>query len=280
MLKVKDLSFRYSRRGRNVIDGLSLSLPEGGIYGLLGSNGAGKSTLLYLISGMLTPLAGCVTLDGTDTRLRRPATVSDLMLLPEEFELPAMSLEEYIRVNAPFYPRFSRQDMERNLSRFDLDPGLRLNALSMGQKKKAALSFALACHTRVLLLDEPTNGLDIPAKGAFRRCVAENVTDDTLCLISTHQVRDIGQILDHLLIMERSCILLDQPMAEVERRLAFVDTSDAAIAARALYSQKGFGGVSAILPNDGSVQTEVNLEMLFQFATEHPDMIQNIFNQK
>ncbi len=170
MLDIQNVSFAY-RKSSPVISDFSLSLAPGGIYGLLGRNGAGKSTLLYLIAGLLTPAKGQVLFNGADTRLRLPSTVSDIFIVPEEFNLPNISLSRYLSINSRFYPRFSHEDLKKHLDTLDLDGDLHLGALSMGQKKKAFMSFALACNTPLLLLDEPTNGLDIPGKSRFRKFI-------------------------------------------------------------------------------------------------------------
>lgn len=280
MINVNNVSFSYGRGKAPVLSDFSLNFGESGIYGLLGSNGVGKSTLLYIICGMLTPDSGEASYLGINTRRRLPMVVKDVMLVSEEFDLPHISLSEYVRITAPFYPNFSQEDMERNLRHFELEGDLNLGKLSMGQKKKAILAFAFACHTRVLLMDEPTNGLDIPAKSAFRRVIAETIGEDQLMVISTHQVRDVGQILDHVVIMDHSRVLLDQPMMRIEDRLRFVNTSDKDKIDRALYAEQSIGGASLILPveeADNPEPTEVNLEMLFNFAITQPDRLQSLF---
>lgn len=280
MLTIKDCTFSYSRKKGPVIDRFSLSVAEGGVYGLLGSNGAGKSTLLNLMAGLLTPDNGDVTLDGVNTRLRLPETLSDLFIVPEEFDLPALQLATFARTNGALYPKFSYEDFRRNLETFDLSSDLNLGALSMGQKKKVFLSFAMACNTKVLLLDEPTNGLDIPGKAAFRRFIAQSMTDDRIFIISTHQVRDVGQILDHVLIIDNREVILDAKTSEIQRRLRFVETFDKDLADNALYAEKVMGGAAVILPADGEAdESEINLELLFNFAHVNPQKIKSIFNK-
>lgn len=280
MLTIKDCTFRYSRKKGPVIDRFSLSVAEGGVYGLLGSNGAGKSTLLNLMAGLLTPDSGDVTLDGVNTRLRLPETLGDLFIVPEEFDLPALSLATFAHVNGALYPKFSNEDFMRNLEIFELPTDLNVGALSMGQKKKVFLSFAMACNTKVLLLDEPTNGLDIPGKAAFRRFIAQSMTDDRIFIISTHQVRDVGQILDHVLIIDNREVILDAKTSEIQRRLRFVETFDKDLADNALYAEKVMGGAAVILPADGEEdESEINLELLFNFAHMNPQKIKSIFNK-
>ena len=211
MLEVRNCTFRYPRQKEPVLKDFSLSLEEGGVYGLLGSNGAGKSTLLYLMTGLLTPDSGEALLNGVNTRRRLPETMSDIFIVPEEFDFPSLSLKKFTEINGVFYPRFSYNDMVDNLELFELTPDMNIGELSMGQKKKVALSFAMATNTRILILDEPTNGLDIPGKNAFRRFIARAATDDRIFIISTHQVRDVAQILDSIVIIDIKRVLLTQP---------------------------------------------------------------------
>ena len=161
MITVENLSFTYRKSKRAVLRDFSLSFESGRVYGLLGKNGAGKSTLLYLMSGLLTPKNGKVMFHDTDVRRRLPVTLQDMFLVPEEFELPSVSLVSYIELNSPFYPRFSKEEMIKYLHYFEMDIDIDLGSLSMGQKKKVFMSFALATNTSLLLMDEPTNHMDM-----------------------------------------------------------------------------------------------------------------------
>ncbi len=137
MIDINNITFGYGRRRKPVLSDFSLSIDAGGIYGLLGRNGAGKSTLLYLIAGLLSPQKGSITVAGADPRLRRPSTLADIFIVPEEFSLPSLRMEEFVRINKPFYPNFSAEDLKRHLTTFEMDPEMHLGSLSMGQKKKA-----------------------------------------------------------------------------------------------------------------------------------------------
>lgn len=279
MLNISNLTFGYKQH-HPILDSINLSMQPGGIYGLLGPNGAGKSTLLYLIAGALTPQKGTVIYKGNDTRRRLPETLGDIFLVSEEFSLPSISFKRYVKLNAPLYPRFSHETLRRNLDLFGLSSDLHLGALSMGQKKKVFMSFALACNTSLLLMDEPTNGLDIPGKSAFRRFIAGAMTDDRTIIISTHQVRDIDRLLDHILIMDEHRIILDRPTCGIQQSLRFVTTSDKTVLDSALHSIPGIGGASAMLRNTDGDDTEINLEVLFDFAINNPQSINGIFNNE
>lgn len=277
MLKVNDVTFSYRRKKWPVLRELSLEVKAGGVYGLMGKNGVGKSTLLYVMSGLLTPQAGSVTMNGVNTRLREPATLADIFLMPEEVMLPAIKLKEYVRLNAPFYPRFSDEDMARYLDTAGIDGDVNLGELSMGQKKKVFMSFALACNTSLLLMDEPTNGLDIPGKETFRRFIAGGMTDERAIVISTHQVRDIDCLLDHVIIMDDAKVVFDRSMVEISERLKFAVTDSPEDIKRALISRQTIGGVAVVLPNDGGEETNVDIEMLFDLATSNPGLLEYVF---
>lgn len=248
MLKVNDISFSYSRRRPPVLKDFSLSIAEGGVYGLLGSNGAGKSTLLYLITGLLTPDSGNVTFQGIDTRKRLPHSMADIFIVPEEIDLPSMSLQKFAELNGAFYPNFSMEQLLDNLFLFELTPQMNIGHLSMGQKKKVALCFAMACNTRLLILDEPTNGLDIPGKAAFRRFIAASEAEGRIIIISTHQVRDVAQILDHVIIIDRHRVLFNHSTSDIQAHLKFIDTANPALIDRAIYAIGAPGGRLSLSP--------------------------------
>lgn len=276
MFTINQLSFGYNKRTGNLFEDFSLELKAGNVYGLLGKNGAGKSTLIYLMTGLLTPQAGEVLFDGENVRQRLPKTMSDIFLVPEEFELPQLTLKKYVSINAPFYPRFSMEDMERYLDIFEMSGmmDVKLHALSMGQKKKVFMAFAFATNTRVLIMDEPTNGLDIPSKSQFRKLVTTGMSDDKLMLISTHQVRDISDILDHVVIIDQSHVLLNTGMADVTSRIAFrpLREGDQPI----FVLQSPFGPLGAVPASDGE-ETKVDLEMLFNATLQNPAAINQLF---
>ncbi|WP_455966998.1 ABC transporter ATP-binding protein [Bacteroides fluxus] len=280
MLQVENISFSYRRGKKEVLSDFSLSLEKGRVYGLLGKNGAGKSTLLYLMSGLLTPKHGKVMYHDTDVRRRLPITLQDMFLVPEEFELPPISLVSYIELNGNFYPRFSKEDMVKYLHFFEMDLDTDLGALSMGQKKKVFMSFALATNTSLLLMDEPTNGLDIPGKSQFRKFIASGMSDDKTIVISTHQVRDIDKVLDHVLIMDNSHVLLDQSITSICDKLLFVESDDRELVKTALYTLPSVQGNLLLLPNTENEESEINLELLFGATLAMPDKIVEMFHAK
>ena len=276
MLTINNISFSYNKRFGDLFHDFSLELNAGNVYGLLGKNGAGKSTLIYLMTGLLTPKSGEALLDGVNVRKRLPKTMSDIFLVPEEFELPRLSLKQYVDLNAPFYPNFSKEDMQRYLDIIEMggDMNVNLNALSMGQKKKVFMAFAFAANTRVLIMDEPTNGLDIPSKSQFRKLVTTGMTDDKMMLISTHQVRDISDILDHVTIIDQSRVLLNASIADVMSKVAFRPLREGDEPLFVL--QSPYGPLGAVPAEEGE-ETKVDLEMLFNATLQNPAAINQLF---
>ena len=279
MLKINDLAFSYSGNGCKVFNDFSLQFEKGAVYGLLGKNGTGKSTLLYLITGLLHPQQGTVQFKGEEVRRRLPSTLSDMYIVPEEFELPSMTMKQYVKLNAPFYPNFSEEQLKQNLALFDFDENIRLGDLSMGQKKKAYMCFALAANTSLLVMDEPTNGLDIPSKSEFRRLIASNMTDEKTIIISTHQVRDIDSLLDHIVIIDQSSVLLNASNADICRRLLFAELPMSEPTDGALFVQPSVSGNSAILLNEYDEESRMNLELLFNGVLAEREKFAQVFNR-
>lgn len=277
MIKVEDLSFSYGRRKTKVLDGFSMSLNKGSVYGLLGKNGTGKSTLLYLMAGLLRPQTGKVYYKGVDVTLRKPTTLQDMFLVPEEFALPNVSMKQYVKLNAPFYPHFSDELLKACLRDFDMNEDIHLGELSMGQKKKAFMCFALATNTSLLMMDEPSNGLDIPSKSQFRKVIASGMTDDKAVIISTHQVRDIDSLLDHVLIMDGSELLLNESVTTICEKLYFAEQGMSEPTDGALYVQPSVQGNSVILPNESYEESKMNLEVLFNAMLAERVKMQNVF---
>lgn len=276
-MEIKNVSFGYNRK-QTVFDDFSLTLGEGSVYGLLGRNGTGKSTLLYLMTGLLRPRQGEVLYQGVNVFLRRPETLSQMFIVPEEFNLPKVSLKQFVSLNRPFYPRFSDELLSSCLRDFDMNEDIHLGELSMGQKKKAYMCFALATNTQLLVMDEPSNGLDIPSKSQFRRVVASGMAEDKAVIISTHQVRDIDSLLDHVVIIDGSRTLLNQSVSDICSHLCFTELSSGELTGDELFTQPSVHGQSVILPNRlGEEESTLNLELLFNATLAHPEKIAQVF---
>lgn len=274
MIEVKNISYSYpisfwrKKQSPRVFNKFFLTLEEGKIYGLLGKNGVGKSTLLYLLAGLNWGNKGSIYVDGEDIEKREPSTLGKIFLVTEEFELPNMSLKKYVKLNRPFYPDFSDEILEKCLNDFEIKDIDNLSALSMGTKKKVYMSFALATNTKYLFLDEPTNGLDLESKSLFRKVIAQNMSDNRTIVISTHQVHDVEQLIDHILILGNddgtdNKLLINKSVAELSDEYVF-ELRDPDEMGNVIYSENSLQGTSVIARRTPrGTETPVNLELLY-----------------
>jgi ABC-2 type transport system ATP-binding protein len=275
MVEIKNMSFGYRRT--RLFSELNLSLAPGNIYGLLGKNGAGKTTLLKIICGLRLPQGGLCEVLGYDPARRPARLLEDVCFISEELHVPAIRAHLFETLYAPLYPRFNHASFEEYLREFELDTSKKLTELSYGQKKKFLLAFGLASSTRILLLDEPTNGLDIPSKSQFRRLLARSGGDDQVILISTHQVRDMENLIDPIIILDEGRIIFQQPLQEASRRLAASLEREEPRDGTAIYSEKTLGGYMVVRENAGQQETNMDLEVLFNAVTTSRDRVQTIF---
>ena len=274
MITLKELSFSYSRK-KEVLDRINLEVGSGHICGLLGKNGEGKTTLLNLLSGQIFPDQGsCLVLEEIPSE-RNARFLQQIFLLPEESSMPEVTAIEYIKMYAPFYPTFRDDICKACVESFEINLSDRLSKMSQGQRKKVAITLALAAHTPLLLMDEPTNGLDIPSKATFRRLVASLIDDNQTVIISTHQVRDLESLIDTVLILDQRQILLNKTLNEIGEKLYFGPLLPEE---KALYSEPTPQGTIGVTARDGKEETAVSLELLFNAAITYPKEIQRIMN--
>lgn len=267
MIAIDDLHFGY---GRNALyQGFSAQVRQPGIYGIFGRNGSGKSTLLKLLCGLLTPWGGQVQVLGQVPRQRAADFLASTYIVPEEFHLPDLSPDQLADTQGVFYPRFSKALFGEYLAELEVPTASRFEAMSLGQKKKAAIAFALATGTPLLLMDEPTNGLDIVGRGQFRRLMQRPEHAGRTVLISTHQAHDLESILSHIWFIDQGQLALSARMADlagVLRTGVANDALDLPMAEGLLYQER-IGqqiayvalrsGSDAQTPADGTVQLEL-----------------------
>ena len=278
LITIENLTFAY-RKKAPVFSDFSLPLEGGKIIGLLGKNGTGKSTLLYLLSGLLRPQGGNIHINGYDVQRRPVELLSNTYLVPEEFTFPRINLKQYVQLYRSFYPDFSDDILESCLREFDLHTDISLGELSMGQKKKALVCFALATNTRLLMMDEPTNGLDIPSKSQFRKVIASGMTDEKTVIVSTHQVNDIALLLDHVTILDGNEVLINQSVLDITDKLYFAEQGMGTPPSDALYVQPSMQGHQLILPNTEHQESNLNIELLFNALLTQKTRIQQMFNE-
>jgi ABC-2 type transport system ATP-binding protein len=276
MIQIDGLHFGY-RRKKMLFQDLGLQLEGGQIYGLLGRNGAGKTTLLRLIAGLLKPVYGDVVTLGFPAFSRHAAMLADICFIPEEWAVPDMDIRDLPRIYAPFYPRFDERLFWKLVEEFELPATGKLTGSSFGQKKKAIISFGLATRARLLIFDEPTNGLDIPSKSKFRKIISSSLHDDTCMIISTHQVRDMVNLIDPLIILDQGKIIFQQDLATVADKLCFRVHTGVQEPADVLYAERIPGGYLTVSENIRGEDTDVDLEVLFNTIIHQPRKMQELF---
>ena len=275
MITIKDLGFSYG--DKTVLKNITMNLEEGRIYGLLGENGVGKTTLLTLLCGLKKPQTGNIDTDGKNPYDRQPSLLSDQYYLSDEVAPMNMKASEYAENYGKFWKNFDMDKFTEVMSVLENDPQQKMNHMSFGQLKKTYIAFALACNTKYLFMDEPTNGLDIPSKAQFRKAVTKYTREDSVILISTHQVRDLENIIDPIIILDRQDVILNATLEEISRQLYFDYSSEKN--EDALYSEMIPGSNIQVYLNQNGEDSKVNIEALFNTAHLHKGLIKGLFNK-
>ena len=276
MIEISNLSFSYG--AKRVLENISLKVSEGNIYGLLGENGVGKTTLLTLLSGLKKPEAGTIMVDGRNPFNREPSLLADQFYLPDEVVPVHARAIDFAKEHGVFWPHFDLDKFRTVLSEFEVEPEQRMDAMSAGQLKKAWVSFALACNAKYYYLDEPTNGLDIPSKAQFRKAVTKYTSEESALIISTHQVRDLENIIDPIIILDKRAVLVNASVQEITGRLFFDYGSE--LNPGALYLEQTPGGCIQVYPNTSGEESKINVEAFFNAVHAHKDLVQSMFNQQ
>jgi ABC-2 type transport system ATP-binding protein len=199
------------------LDAVSLSMPRGGVYGLVGANGAGKTTLIKHLLGLLRAEAGSVRVFGLDPVVDPVGVLSRIGYLSEEHDLPGwMRVDELLRYSRAFYPAWDDAYAEELRQTFALDAAATVDTLSKGQKARAGLLVALAHRPELLVLDEPSSGLDPVVRrdilGAIMRTIAD---EGRTVLFSSHLLEEVEQVADHVTMISHGAIVLSEPLAAI-----------------------------------------------------------------
>ena len=278
MVELKEISFGY-KKNKILFTDLNLELSSGHIYGLLGKNGAGKTTLLKLISGLLFVKNGEIKTLGFNPAYRKAAMLQDIYLIAEEMFIPNLTIKEFVKVYAVFYPKFNKKEFDDYLQEFEVEAQeTKLQKLSHGQKKKVLICFGLAANTKVLLMDEPTNGLDIPSKSIFRKIMASAVNDTRLVVISTHQVRDLHSLIDAVVILDNATILLNHSIEQITNKLVFKTLDENSNNENILYKEDNIRGSLVVAENNHQQESKLDIELLFNACIANKGKIKEIFN--
>jgi ABC-2 type transport system ATP-binding protein len=261
------VTFGYG--GRPLFEDLSLSLRPGTCYGLLGLNGAGKTSLLKLAAGALMPSGGTIEAFGRNPGKRSAAHLADLCFVPEDPLAPEMTVDRWLKRIAVFRPAFDSVRFRSLLHDFGLDGKGKISTWSYGQRKKFAIAGAIASGARQLLLDEPTNGLDIPGKTQFRRVLSSMLEADRVVVVSTHQVRDLENLMDPIVVVHQGHVVFEASMDALASSLSSHRLPG--LAGRPVVAARRDAlGWHALLAEPGSA---LDIELLFEAAIASPERL-------
>lgn len=276
MIEIKDLAFSYGKTP--ILKSITTTLEEGRIYGLLGENGVGKTTLLTLLCGLKKVCSGSITTDGENPFDRTPTLLQNQFYLPDEVLPVAMKAECFAKERGAFWPDYDHSKFLEIMKEFENDPAKKMNQMSAGQLKKTYISLALACDCKYIFMDEPTNGLDIPSKTQFRSAIMKYTSDDSTIVISTHQVRDLENIIDPIIILDRQDVLLNASVEEITSKLYFDYGTQ--LHPESLYSEQLPGGFIQVYPNTTGEDSKINVEALFNAVHKNKELIKGMFSNK
>ena len=276
MIEIKDLAFSYGKTP--ILKSITTTLEEGRIYGLLGENGVGKTTLLTLLCGLKKVCSGSITTDGENPFDRTPTLLQNQFYLPDEVLPVAMKAECFAKERGAFWPDYDHSKFLEIMKEFENDPAKKMNQMSAGQLKKTYISLALACGCKYIFMDEPTNGLDIPSKTQFRSAIMKYTSDDSTIVISTHQVRDLENIIDPIIILDRQDVLLNASVEEITSKLYFDYGTQ--LHPESLYSEQLPGRFIQVYPNTTGEDSKINVEALFNAVHKNKELIKGMFSNK
>lgn len=276
MISINNLAFSYG--SNQVLKNITMNLEPGRIYGLLGENGVGKTTLLTLLSGLKKTQEGTIDVDGRNPYDRRPDLLSDQYYLPDEVAPIHSAARAWAKSAGRFWPNFSFDKFIQIMTEFETDPDQKMTEMSNGQLKKTYISFALACGCRYIYMDEPTNGLDIPSKAQFRSAIMKYTGDDSTIVISTHQVRDLENVIDPIIILDKRDVLLIATLEEIADKLYF--DYGTTLNPASLYTEQLPGGFIQVYQNNLKQDSKVNIEALFNTVHKNKELIKGIFSNE
>ena len=215
MLEMKHVSKSFD--GFKALDDLNLTVPKGSIYGLVGPNGAGKSTAIRILTGVYRPTEGEVSMEGMAI-YENPMTKQRIGYIPDDiFYFPSATLEDMRKYYKGMYPKFDDALFERLYEVFNLPKKGQIRRFSKGMQKQAAFHLAICCRPDVLILDEPVDGLDpVMRRQVWSLILSDVAQHETTVLISSHNLRELEDICDHVGIMDHGKMLLERSLADMQ----------------------------------------------------------------
>lgn len=221
MIEVKNVTKTFD--GTKALDGLTLTVPTGSIYGLVGPNGAGKSTIIRHITGILRQDSGDILIDGKPV-YENPAVKSDIAYIPDDvFYFNQATTKDMMKFYRGVCPHFSVERYEKLREAFDLNDNTKIRSLSRGMKKQAAFWLTTSMCPKILILDEPVDGLDpVMRRQVWSILMSDVAENGTTVLVSSHNLRELEDVCDHVGIMNEGKLLIEQSLSDLQDNISKV----------------------------------------------------------
>lgn len=221
MIDVKNVVKSFD--GFKALDGLTMNVPDGAIYGLVGPNGAGKSTIIRHITGIYRQDSGEINVAGEPV-FENPKVKNDIAYIPDDvFFYTQATIKDMMKFYKGVRPTFSVERYEKLRKAFDLNDNVKMRSLSKGMQKQATFWLTMSMCPKVLVLDEPVDGLDpVMRRQVWSIIMADVAENGTTVLVSSHNLRELEDICDHVGIMNRGKLLLERSLSELQENIAKV----------------------------------------------------------
>ena len=215
MIEVKNVVKTFD--GFTALDGATITVPGGGVYGLVGPNGAGKSTIIRHLTGIYRPDSGEVLVEGSPV-YESPEKKALIASIPDDwYAFPSATIADMMRFYRGFYPTFDMARYEKFRSVFSLPEKALIRRMSKGMQKQAAFWLAMSCRPRYLILDEPVDGLDPVMRRQVWSLMMNDVSEyGTTVLVSSHNLRELEDVCDHVGILDHGKVLLERSLAQLQ----------------------------------------------------------------
>ena len=215
MLEMKNVTKTFGKF--KALDDMSMTVPKGSVYGLVGPNGAGKSTAIRLMTGIYRPDSGSITLEGMPV-YENPVNKVRMGYIPDDiFYFPSASMEEMKSFYKGIYPQFDEELYKKLFEAFQLPRKGAIRRFSKGMQKQAAFHLSLCTHPEMLILDEPVDGLDpVMRRQVWSLILSEVAANGTTVLVSSHNLRELEDICDHVGIMDHGKMLLERSLQDMQ----------------------------------------------------------------
>ena len=221
MIEIKNLTKSFE--GFVALDGISITVPDSSIYGLVGPNGSGKSTLIRNLMGIYRPDSGEILIDGSPV-YENTEVKARMAYIPDDiFFFHQSSVKDMMRYYRGIYPRFDMERYEKLKGVFSLDENMPIRRMSKGMQKQAAFWLSMCMRADILVLDEPVDGLDpVMRRQVWSIIMADVAENGTSVLVSSHNLRELEDVCDHVGIIDHGRMLLERSLSQLQENISKV----------------------------------------------------------